>query len=156
MAKDKAAPVEEQELDVDLSFDESDVPSFLDVNFEEVPEIEVMPAGEYLLKCAGIKLKRQKKEPHDPMAQITLKFVEHPNGKTFWHYQMFPGETRDADYNLGRLNDIRELARAFGVDYSQGINWEDFDGQEAWAVVSVEESAEYGPSNRIVSWTAAK
>jgi hypothetical protein len=125
---------------------------FLDVNFDEIPEIEAQVEGEYELVVEKAKLGRAKKEPNDPYLMLYIGFADVPTGKTFTEVLMLPGEDSDTKERYERLGRVKKTATAFGVDISRGLNVADFENQRTWALVGETEDKQYGKGNRVVQF----
>ena len=128
--------------------DSASIPSFLSVNFDEVPEIEVKPEGEYEIKCDRVRMGNSKKTG-DPYAMLFLSFADDPTGKDFTEVVMLPSPDSDPKTRIARLNYVRTCAQAFDVDISSGVNFDDFVGQTTWAILGERDDPQYGKSNTL-------
>lgn len=141
--------------DEDADVDEDDLEGgFLDVNLNDVPTFHVAKAGEHPLRCykAEIRISKGEKTAGQKMAILSLEHAEDPTVKEMTYVIMLPFRGMEERPRLKRLAQLKEACDAFGVDYTNGVRIKEFEGQEAWAVLTVENSDEYGEQNRIVSF----
>lgn len=124
---------------------------FLDYNLNEVPDLKIARAGEAPLRCykAEIRVSKGEKSMGQKMVMLSVEHATDPAIKDMNHVIMLPFPGIEEKQRIRRLNQLKEACRAFGVDYSKGINVKEFEGEEAWGVLTVENSDEYGPQNRI-------
>lgn len=124
---------------------------FLDYNLNEVPDLKIARAGEAPLRCykAEIRVSKGERSLGQKMVMLSLEHATDPAIKDMNYVIMLPFQGIEEKQRIRRLNQLKEAARAFGVDYSKGINVKEFEGEEAWGVLTVENSDEYGQQNRV-------
>lgn len=55
------------------------------------------------------------------------------------------------------LNQFKNFARAFGIDFSRPFDWEDdLVGLEGWVILGIRKDDEYGDSNTIKKYVAGR
>lgn len=128
---------------------EAAVPSFLDVNFDDVPEMVYLDNNEEV----EVEVKQVKmgvgKSSGKPYARLQLGVPERPEVHPFFEYLNIPNEDDDQSARQFKLDYIRKAARAFGVDVSNGIDFEAFVGERAYIIAGRSEDPEYGTQNRV-------
>ena len=135
--------------------DDDEGMGFLNINLTDVPELVLLDDGEQYLRVVGATIKESKgeKTAGQRMINLRLESTEVPNSDDIFHIMMLPHPDAGEKVNIRRLNDIRAACDALGVAYSaQGVRINDFIGAEGWAVVTTEESPQYGKQNRISDW----
>ena len=121
----------------------------VDVNISDAQELEVLEAGEYEVHCIGADIKVSQKG--NEYLNLCFEAVEEPTAKDIYHILMLP------DGNDPKVDNKRKLAlvaacKALDVDYSNGLNTDEFLGQTCWVILGVEEDEEYGDKNRLKSF----
>ena len=121
----------------------------VDVNVNDAVELEVLEAGEYQLRCTGA----EEKVSQAGNGYLNLRFeaIDEPAAEDIYHILMLPGGDDPKVDNKRKLALIK-ACKALDVDYSNGINTDDFPGQSCWAILGVEGDEEYGDKNRVKSF----
>lgn len=128
---------------VDVELNES----FLDIAFDEVPEMTTAEDGEYEIMCERARLGASSKEGNEKYAMLYLNIPSEPTVKTFTQIYMLGKADDSENTRFRKLNDFREAATAFGVSVASGVNMDDFAGQTAWGTVGTKEDPQYGVQN---------
>ena len=124
--------------------------SFLDLNLNDVPELEVLADGEYELRVTGAELKSYSNaKGAGQFISLSFDCPAEPNSKGIYHTLFLPNPGDDEKKRNNALRSIKYFCDAFGVDYSQGIDIEGLVGVTGWAILKTESSEDYGDQNRI-------
>lgn len=77
-----------------------------------------------------------------------------PNAKEFSTFLWVPDKTKLSPKSFQRaLNDFRRFIKAFSIDISKPLEYEDeLPGHEGWAILGTKSSDEYGEQNTIKSF----
>ena len=121
----------------------------LQFNTTDVPELEVAPAGEYTVRIVKAEQRDRRDKPGSMLA-LTLTLPGEPNAKPLNHYQMLPDTAEgDKDKENRVLRQLKSIGVCFGIDFNVGVEPDALVGLEGRAILSIEESDEYGPQNRV-------
>ena len=134
--------------------------SFLDLtqeNLEDAIEPKVVDEGEYTVQIADWKTDDDgnviKKDSNDnPYIMPVLEVCECPEAeyaKAFTHFLRMPHEDMTKKERNSALWNLKEFFSAFGIDYSQRIDFEDTIGKKAEALLTVQPDEGYGEQNRV-------
>jgi len=121
--------------------------SILDYNLTDVPDEQIVPAGEYSVKILSAKAKTS--QAGNPMIEVAIGFPDEVDSRTCFHYITLPSEDDDEGKANGKLRRLREFYDAFGVSYDGPVDLDLVVGETAYAIIAEEEDEEYGPSNRV-------
>jgi hypothetical protein len=122
--------------------------SFLDYDLQNVPELEVLPEGEYELRILACEVKTS--QAGNPMVSLSLDCPAEPNSKGIHHTIMLPTDADDEKKRNGRLRSLKGFCEAFGINTVGGITLDDsVVGNTGWAIIAIESSPEYGDQNRV-------
>ena len=125
--------------------------SFLDVDLENTPDIEVMPEGEAEVRC--IKAELTESNAGNDMVVLTMEPLNPPAGAVIddiKDYLVLPHGEMTEKQQIRRKKELKAACEAFGVDFSGGgFDTEHFEGSTGWVVLSQEESPDYGAQNRV-------
>lgn len=119
----------------------------LDFHLKDIPEQEVVPPGEYTLRCVQAEV-RQSRETGRQYLYVLYEIDGYPNSFPVGHVIMFPTENDDELTRIRRLRSLKRFFEAHEIDLDQP----DTDlliGKEVQARLVVEEDEEYGERNRI-------
>lgn len=122
--------------------------SILDLNLENTPELRTVEADEYKVRCHDCEVS-MKEETGNKYILMRLDIPKIPESKDIVHVLMLPSSDDSEKQQIRRKNNIKEAAEAFGIDYSGGLDTDNFIGESAWALLSEETDPEYGPQNRV-------
>lgn len=125
--------------------------SFLDVNLEDTPELEALEEGEYKVQINKAEV-GESSTGSGKYLLLRLEVPTEPTSKGFTDVMMLDDPSQDEKTNIRRLNRLKRALKAYGYDFSSGIETEDLEGLEAWAYLKVEESPEYGEQNRVARY----
>ena len=121
----------------------------LQFNTTDVPELEVAPAGEYTVRIVKAEQRDRRDKPGSMLA-LTLTLPGEANVKLLNHYQMLPDTAEgDKDKENRVLRQLKSIGVCFGIDFNAGVEPDALVGLEGRAILSIEESDEYGPQNRV-------
>jgi len=129
--------------------------SFLDLNLQDVPELTALPEGEYELRLNKLELRTVNNSASTYNgAQFLLCSFEvpsEPTSKGISHTLFLPRDVDDEKTRNNRLRGIKTFCEAFGIDFSHGLDLDEISSSAAtgWALLKIEEDAEYGEQNRI-------
>ena len=128
---------------------------FLDgMNFDDTIEPKAVVAGEYELRISDIVQDVNKNG--DPYILPKFEIIGEVGSKTVTRYMALPVSTMDDDkMNKTKLG-LKRFFEALGADVSGGIELETLIGETLWAILGVEEDAEYGEGNYIKRFVAGK
>jgi hypothetical protein len=121
--------------------------SILDYNLVDVPDEQIVPAGEYSVKILSAKAKTSKSGK--PMIEVAIGFPDEIDARTCFHYITLPAEGDDDSVANGKLRRLKEFYEAFGIAYDGPVDLDLVTGETAFAIIAEEEDEEYGASNRV-------
>ena len=130
----------------------SETGSFLDFNLDEVPELHAVPGNrEYRLKVRDANVQESKGDQTAGQDLILMRFniEDEPDTKQVTYPIMLPHDSLDEEQNNNRKRQLKRVVEALGLDPASGFNIEELVGEECWAILTVEESAQYGETNSI-------
>lgn len=118
----------------------------IEVNPEDAVELAALPEGEYKVKC----LKAEYMEGDSWNAiKMLLEPIDHPEAKLINHMLWLPQkDDDDARRKQTSTKRLEYACTAFGVGFPK-FQDTDFTNQEAWALLSVEETEDYGEQNKV-------
>lgn len=120
--------------------------SLLNLHLDDVPDEVTVEPGEHQLVVT--KATERDSAAGAPMIEVFFNVIENPDAKMIAHYFMLPEKGNKNNNN--RLRSLKSFCLACGIDLAQPINVEeDFKGKEVYAILKLEDSDEYGTSNRI-------
>lgn len=129
--------------------------SFLEMALNDVPELDAMPEGEYQLRILGAEVKTSQKTGGNYLG-IRLEVVDE-TAKDINHVIMLPTSNQTEKETIVAKNRLKYFYDAFGIDYSGGsVNLESVVGLTGFALLTVEESDQYGRQNRVKQFIAAR
>jgi len=123
--------------------------ALVDVNVNDAVELKVMEAGEYQLRCMGAEVKTS--QNGNDYLNLRFEIPDATGAEDIFHIMMFP-DGGDARRDNKRKLALIAACQAMDVEYSSGINTDDFLGKSCWAILTIESDAEYGDKNRIRSF----
>lgn len=129
--------------------------SFLDFNFNDVPELKALDEGEYELRLTKAEMRtvNNANSTYNGAQFILLSFdvPAKADSKGISHTLFLPREEDDEKQKNNRLRGMKAFFDAFGIDYNQGVDIDALNtsGATGWALLKVEEDPEYGEQNRI-------
>lgn len=127
--------------------------SLLNLNLNDVPDEKVVEPGEYQLVVTKAEVKTSTNSGNEMIA-VFFNIVGETDAKMVADYLVLP--TKGSDQNNKRLRDIKSFCLACGVDISGGINVEEFKGKQPWANLKIDNSDEYGASNKVGRYVIPK
>jgi len=80
--------------------------------------------------------------------------TEHPDAKDFTKFFHIPDDWMDAKRMKSSKNAIRKFAEAFGFDPDEDLDTDNLIGLTGWAILGVEEDAQYGDKNYVKRFVA--
>lgn len=127
--------------------------TFYELALEDVPELEVLPDGEYRVQITDASIGSSDKTGGDYLL-LRLEVPSEELSKEFTDVFMFPTSEDSAKQRIKRLSRIKQFCNAVGYDSSLngGIETEELIGLEGWAYLTTEESSDYGEQNRVKKW----
>lgn len=118
----------------------------LDVDVNELPDSDTIPAGEYKLRIDGVGDIQQDKNQNEYITlELTVTEGEYANRKVFENYVPLSGKSL-----------LKKILRASGFAQPKLSSTEDLIGLELTAIVKVEKSEKYGEQNRISAYVARR
>lgn len=119
------------------------MPSVLDFNLDDVPELEVLPDNtEAKLRVAGASLDEGTSKNGRAYKRISVRYdvVGEPNAKTVFHAVWLPTEDSEEKQRIATLNQYRDFLQAHDLPTSGPIDVDtDLPGAEAWAILGVDD-----------------
>jgi hypothetical protein len=129
--------------------------SFLDFDLNDVPALDVVPAGEeYKLRITSCEMKISSKG--NPGIQVRLDIPSAPASKDISHWINLPDASTDEKKKIRQLNQVKEFCLCFGLDLSRPEFGDNLVGSTGWALLDVEEDDTYGEQNRVKRFITAK
>jgi hypothetical protein len=129
------------------------MPTILDFNTDEVPDLELVPEGEYKLEIIKAEVKNSRKG--EPMLSSMHKIVGKPNAQLVFSNIMLPTEELDEEDRNSRLRRLKAFKAAHGITATK-FDPESLKGRTGYALLSEEETAEHGKQNKISRWIDGK
>lgn len=122
--------------------------SFLDMALNDIPELDAVNEGEYQLRIMSAEVKTSQKTGGN---YLSVRFeVADEVAKDINHVIMLPASTMSEKETIVAKNRLKYFYDAFGVDYSSGsVNLETLPGLTGYALLTVEETDQYGRQNRV-------
>lgn len=122
--------------------------SMLDMNFDEVYDMEVIPEGEECqVSIIAADVTGKKNAEDEKMLVVRFSVIDHDTAEDIYHYLSIPNaelKRTDAKKANKQMLRIREFYQAFDVDYSQPVELANLQGLIGWAIVGVQKpTAEY-------------
>jgi hypothetical protein len=116
--------------------------SILDVDVDELPDSDTIPAGEYLLRIDSVSdPQTDKNEQQFVKIEFTVAEGEYANRKVYENYVPLQGKST-----------LKKIIRAAGYDKPRLTSTDDLVGLELKATVKIEKSDKYGDQNRIAHY----
>lgn len=125
-----------------------------DLDLDNVPELVVVPEGEYELRIveAGDHIS---KTTGQNMVRLVLVVESEPNAENIYHYISLPQVEDDERKRNGKLRRIRDFLAAFGLP--QQSEYSEWVGATGWALVGSEVNERTGePVNSIKRFIVSK
>lgn len=122
--------------------------SFLEMALDDVPELDAVAEGEYQLRIMSAEVKTSQKTGGNYLG-VRLEVVDEV-AKDINHVIMLPASTMSEKETIIAKNRLKYFYDSFGIDYSAGsVNLETVVGLTGFALLTVEESDQYGRQNRV-------
>ena len=128
--------------------------SILDIAQENVPELEVAPEGEHqvmisrVVDRSGDAAYKSGREGYDVLMKVDV-----PNSKSLMHRVFKPMESDDEDKANNMKRGIKNFVQAFNIASEDTETWV---GSTCWAVLGIENDAEYGDKNLVKRFLVKK
>ncbi len=132
----------------------------LEKDISDAPEPKILPRGsEVKARIIAVRSGISDKNncqwyqpvfdvPDDPMVIEFNAF--------FWDLADAKGKIDDKQFQRA-LNQFKNFASAFGIDYSRPFSWDDdLLGLEGWMILGVKKDDEYGDSNTVKKYIVGK
>lgn len=120
--------------------------SFLDIDLANVPELIVLPEGEYKVRVAHAELKQSQKG--NRYLNFRMEVPSEPTSEDIYHMIMLPTPEDSDKQKIKRRTELRDFCLAFGVDPSATpLQIGNFVGGESWALLGEEDDPTYGKRN---------
>lgn len=129
----------------------------ISVDTTDAVEMGALPAGEY--KVQILKAEHRQGEGasgHWEGILLTLDCPDEATGDFFSHMQFLPSEQSDTKRRQRQVNNFDTFKKAFGYKPKEDIDIDHLEGKSAWAHLTVEDNAEYGPRNRVRNWIVSQ
>ena len=129
----------------------------LGVNLDEVPSQHAVPEGEHKLTLIDCSIEQQKPEKGTgKYIKALFEVAGDPDSKLITHVMMLPG-SGDKDRQVkNRLRSIGDFYKAFNIPSSGAVQFSSYFGNEGWALLKIEDSADFGDQNRIRRFITGK
>lgn len=118
------------------------MPSVLDYNLDDVPELEVLPDNtEAKLRIAGAKLNEGEKNGREwKNMSVRYEVVDEPEAKTIFHTVWLPSPDDDERSRIQTLDRYRKFLEAHDLPTSGPIDVDtDLPGAESWAILGIDD-----------------
>lgn len=127
--------------------------AFLD--FSGTYEPETVSPGEYRLRVLEAEVKQQKPEKGTGMfIQLKLDIPDAPRSKDITHIMMMPTANDDPKQKNSRLSNIQLFLKACGFDNVNNVD--EVVGSTPWAILTEEESTDFGKQNKVRKFVAGR
>lgn len=131
------------------------------MNLDEAVDPVCAPAGEYKLRCVGVKIGetgQASKNPGRPFLLPRFEIIEMPTAKELTRYVGLPCEGMDEKTRNYAMLGVKNLLLAMGLKPGKKYNPEtDWVGCECFALLKVvDNNDEYGEQNDVVRFVAPK
>jgi len=125
----------------------------LDLANLDVPEQKVLPEGEHKVKIANVE---EKVDKNGDLGYRVLLVSDEPNTRPISYYLGLPSEAlRERNESLfnSSVIRVRSFVQAFAITSNEPTDWV---GHEAFAIVRVTQSPEYGEQNNVRRFVVPK
>lgn len=112
-------------------------------NLSEIPDLTVVPEGEYDLRIMSVKDKTSNKGRAG--TQFVCKILDQENAQNLLHSIWYPAESDDADKKELMWRMVKEFLVSLGVDVTEEFDVEELKGTEFTALLKVDS---YGGNER--------
>lgn len=127
---------------------------------EDMDELGVAPEGEYDIQLVkfmtdkeGEVMRYYGEEEDKPYFNLKFQVIDHPdaaNFKDFTYFVGLPNEEDDAKQKKVKLNAIKNLGDALGINFFDEVDPLDYNGKVSCsAVLTVKDDETYGMQNEI-------
>lgn len=129
--------------------------SFLDIDLKDAVEPKAVPADEeYEIRLVSLEQSVNKKGNPYLLPRFDIPNVV--GSKDFTKYLSLPhSEMSEKELNNCKWQ-LKNFFEAFGIDHTKTINYDEYIGNTAWAILGVSEDDEYGEQNYIKRFVKAK
>ena len=103
--------------------------------------------GEYELRIVDVKVAENK--DGNPYVMPRFEILEVPNAKEFGRYIGLVHDDMTEKQRNSAKYAMKSFCEAFGIDPSAPGDTDDWVGSTGWAILGLEESAEYGEQNYV-------
>ncbi len=122
----------------------------LDYNYSDVPDLVIVPEGEYQITIKSAESKQDKN--NNPGMQMRIKVDGVENAKPFTTWVSLPGPNDDKDTKDDKLRGLRRFNEGFGVQMPIEIS--NLAGMSTTVILGVRTSEEYGDQNYIKRYSS--
>ena len=124
--------------------------SFLDENFDDVFEPEILPAGEHQLRVRSAEIVESKSTPGRKQIKVVLEDPADPQVTPIYDYLGLENPSLGDDkWKINQMKRARQsFYSAFDVDTSGSIDLAAMSGQTGWVLLSEENDDRAGVINR--------
>ena len=129
--------------------------SIMSINFSDAQEPKVAPAGEEF-EIRVVEVKTGDNKHGDPYFIHVFEIPSDPSVKEFSKYYGIPTESMDAKKLNNSILGIKRLCEALSVPLSDEFNTDSLIGMQGWAILGIEEDAEYGDKNYVKKFLSAR
>ena len=125
-----------------------------DLDLDNVPELVVVPEGEYELRIVEAS-DHISKTTGQNMVRLVLVVESEPNAENIYHYISLPQVEDDERKRNSKLRRIKDFLTAFGLP--QQSEYSEWVGATGWALVGSEVNERTGaPTNSIKRFIVSK
>ena len=129
--------------------------TIFEMDVTDVVEPTVLPAGEEAkIRITAVKADNDKNG--NPYFLPTFEVADDPSVKEFTKFYSVPRGDMDAKKLNNSKLAIKRLCEAMDIDPTKPFDTDSLIGRECWAILGIEENAEYGDKNYIKKFIAAK
>ncbi|MEG0755887.1 MAG: DUF669 domain-containing protein [Oscillospiraceae bacterium] len=127
--------------------------AILDYDFNKVPEVVILPDGEYELRIKSVEDKISKKSG-TPMLRICYTVMSDPNADDIFEYLSIPTDQTDEATKVKQLRRFKHLIQAFHI--AEPNDTETWVGATGYALLTTECDEQYGDRNRVSRYSAGQ
>ncbi len=131
--------------------------SLLDYNMD-VPDLEVVPAGEYLVRINSAEVREYNNEKGSgKFLFIGMQVADEPNAKPVFASIFLPDKTDDQRQHDDKIRRLKKFYECFNIDYQSGpVDPADLKGAEGYVYLKISPATEeYDEKNVVTRYLAS-
>ena len=129
--------------------------SLLNLNLNDVPDLEVLPEGDYELKIGRADIKDYTSDKgNGQYMNISLTVIDEANAPTIYHTIFLPNSSDDESQANAKKRRIIQFYKAFDIDLD-GAELSELSGKTGYAFLRIEAAtAKYEERNSVGKFKA--